>query len=165
MSDAVKGPAPYPCASCPYRRDVPSGVWHASEYAKLPPFDRETFAQPPAAFFCHQQNGHLCAGWVGCHDMDQSLGLRMAAMSGLLAGEEVEKALDYVSPIPLWSSGAEAAAHGIAEVTEPGAEAQRTIGKLVRRAERRELWGRRGGADTGTSATTTEGSHGEQRHN
>lgn len=24
-----------PCETCPYRRDVPSGVWSADEYRKL----------------------------------------------------------------------------------------------------------------------------------
>lgn len=28
-------PRKTPCASCPYRKDVPSGVWEASEYEKL----------------------------------------------------------------------------------------------------------------------------------
>lgn len=25
-----------PCDTCPYRQDAPSGLWSASEYAKLP---------------------------------------------------------------------------------------------------------------------------------
>lgn len=28
-------PSPRLCESCPYRRDVPSGIWDRSEYAKL----------------------------------------------------------------------------------------------------------------------------------
>jgi hypothetical protein len=54
------GPARNPCGSCPYRKDVPSGVWETLEYEKLPPYDGETFEQPFEAFFCHQQNGRLC---------------------------------------------------------------------------------------------------------
>nr|WP_280343300.1 DUF6283 family protein [Nocardia neocaledoniensis] len=33
--DKIGPPAPRPCVSCPYRRDVPSGVWDFGEYEKL----------------------------------------------------------------------------------------------------------------------------------
>ena len=129
---------PRPCDSCPYRRDVPSGVWAASEYAKLPPFDAPTFEQPPAAFFCHQKavgddGARLCRGWVGCHDMPNSLGLRMALIAGAIDEATYRAALDYVSPVPLFESGAEAAAHGIAEISEPSDEAVRVVAKIYRR--------------------------------
>jgi hypothetical protein len=130
-------PARYPCASCPYRRDVPSGVWNPEEYEKLPPYDGETFAQPPQAFFCHQQNGRLCAGWVGCHDMNHSLGLRMAAFGGTLTEAEIDAALDYESPVPLFNSGAEAAAHGRKDIERPSTKAERTIQKIQQRRQRR----------------------------
>ncbi|MFD7961193.1 DUF6283 family protein [Streptomyces zaomyceticus] len=39
-------PAPRPCASCPYRRDVPSGVWSRGDYVKLPLYDGPTWTQP-----------------------------------------------------------------------------------------------------------------------
>lgn len=52
-SSQVRGPAPQPCASCPYRRDVPSGIWAAEEYAKLPAYDADTPFQPPHLFLCH----------------------------------------------------------------------------------------------------------------
>lgn len=132
------GPAPYPCASCPYRKDVPSGVWSLDEYLKLPPYDNDTARQPLAAFFCHQQNGRLCAGWVGCHDMDNSLGLRMASSMGLLSLEDVEEAMSYESPVKLFATGAEAAQHGITAIEEPPPEAKRTIGKLLDRRKRRD---------------------------
>ncbi|MCP3426923.1 hypothetical protein NBM05_13125 [Rothia sp. AR01] len=32
-------------------------VWDASEYEKLPAYDRETIEQPTALFYCHQQDG------------------------------------------------------------------------------------------------------------
>lgn len=118
---------------------MPSGVWSEKEYAKLPRFDGETFEQPPQAFFCHQQTGRLCAGWVGCHDMNESLGLRLAAHGGLLSGEDIDAALDYESPVPLWSSGAEAAAHGRADIEAPGGKAQRTIDNLKRKQQRRGI--------------------------
>ena len=77
----MKAPAKNPCGSCPYRRDVPSGVWDESEYHKLPEFDKPTAEQPPRVFMCHQDNDRLCAGWVACHDMDESLGFRINAFS------------------------------------------------------------------------------------
>jgi hypothetical protein len=130
-------PSPYPCVSCPYRKDVPSGVWHPDEYLKLPRYDLPTAEQPFGAFFCHQQNGRLCSGWVGCHDMDESMGLRMAASAGLLTPEDVDAALDYECPVELFESGAEAARHGLADVPEPSEQAKRAIDKLERRRERR----------------------------
>jgi hypothetical protein len=131
-------PAPHPCASCPYRRDVPSGVWVPDEYLKLPPYDEDTPYQPPSAFFCHQQNGRLCSGWVGCHDMTSSLGLRMAASVGALTADEVDAALDYECAVPLFESGAEAAAHGLRDVPDPSPEAQRVIAKVEARRARRK---------------------------
>lgn len=128
----VREPAPRPCESCPYRRDVPSGVWVAEEYAKLPAYDRPTMEQPAAMFLCHQQDGRVCAGWAGCHDMAHSLAFRFAAISGT-PSEVLDAIADYVSPVPLWPSGEAAAAHGMAEVDEPGADAGRLIGKLTRR--------------------------------
>lgn len=135
------GPAKAPCRSCPYRRDVPSGVWAKEEYAKLPGYDGDTGQQLDAgamgAFFCHQQSGRLCAGWVGCHDMNESLGLRLAAMHGSISERDVEAAFDYVSPVPLFDSGAEAAAHGLAQLEEPGEQARRTIDRLERKQPQR----------------------------
>jgi hypothetical protein len=130
-------PAKAPCKSCPYRRDVPSGVWAASEYKKLPAYDKETPYQPPAAFFCHQQNGKLCAGWCGTHDMDESLGLRMAASVGVIKLDDYDAALNYVSPVPLFSSGAEAAAHGLRDLEIPTDKARRTIDRLTVKVNRR----------------------------
>lgn len=96
----VKPPHPRPCESCPYRRDVPSGVWDASEYRKLPDYDRVTYDQPIALFMCHQGNGHVCSGWAGCHDMQHTLAVRFAAMRGDLDEATIDATLDYVSPGP-----------------------------------------------------------------
>jgi Family of unknown function (DUF6283) len=132
-------PASNPCGSCPYRRDVPSGVWNEEEYEKLPHYDLETFDQPPSVFLCHQQNGRLCAGWTGCHDMDESLAFRFAVMNGAIDPEEIDAILSYTTSSPLFSSGAEAAAHGRAEIDAPGPRAAKTINKLIEReANRRE---------------------------
>jgi hypothetical protein len=132
MTDA---PAKNPCGTCPYRRDVPSGVWAAEEYAKLPPYDNDTSAQPLGVFHCHQQDGRICAGWAGTHDMNQSLALRLAASTRNLAPEVVEAVLDYTTEVPLFDTGAEAAEHGLAEVDEPGEKARKKIDHLTRRLQ------------------------------
>ncbi len=120
-------PAPRPCGSCPYRRDVPSGLWDAVEYDKLPAYDRPTMEQPPQAFYCHQQDGRLCAGWVGCHDMGHNLAMRFGR--GLSLAEHVD-VMVYTTDVPLFASGAEAAEHGKRDVAAPGERALRIIGKL-----------------------------------
>lgn len=130
-------PAPRPCISCPYRRDVPSGVWDEEEYAKLPPFDEpETARQPPAAFMCHQQDGRLCAGWVAVHDMQESLGLRLLAAVARMTPEEIDATIDYTTDVPLFDSGAEAALHGLAEVKQPSEAAVKLIARLQRKVPR-----------------------------
>lgn len=130
-------PAPNPCKSCPYREDVPSGVWSESQYAKLPPFDGPTHAQPQRVFLCHQADpdsgrARVCGGWAGCHDMDQSLALRVASAQGFITGETVAAVADYVSPVPLFASGAEAAEHGMREILNPGPEARAAAHKIAR---------------------------------
>jgi hypothetical protein len=133
MTQPIEPPAPRPCASCPYRVDVPSGVWEASEYAKLPEYDNDTMGQPFGVFLCHQANGRACAGWVGCHDMTQSLGLRMAIGSGAVDEATADAILDYTTDVPLFTSGREAAEHGMARVDDPGDDAQRAMDKITRR--------------------------------
>ncbi len=129
MTDLPR-PASAPCGTCPYRRDVASGIWDASEYAKLPGYDGETWEQPPALFFCHRADGHLCAGWVGCHDTDHLLAFRLNRVD--------PSAFDYVSPVPLFGSGREAAAHGMREINRPGARARRAISKLEHERDTRK---------------------------
>jgi hypothetical protein len=113
-----------PCGSCPYRRDVPSGVWAASEYEKLPGYDGDITSQAMAGatglFMCHLDDGSLCAGWAGCHNMGENLAVRLHAEA-----VDVEALLDYVSPVPLFTNGAEAAAHGLRELEFPGVAARR----------------------------------------
>ena len=127
------GPAARPCGSCPYRRDVPSGVWHPSEYAKLPAYDNDTMGQPPHLFLCHQQDGRVCAGWAGCHDGAHLLALRFAAASGELTGDDLTATLDYATDVPLFATGADAAWHGMRDIERPDQRAQRTITTLTRK--------------------------------
>ena len=130
MSD-IKGPAPRPCESCPYRRDVPSGVWSAAEYAKLREYDNDTWAQPQGAFQCHQtgpqdRSARLCAGWVGTHGQEL-LALRLGVGTGQLDASVME----YETDVELFASGAEAAEHGEADIEHPGEEAQALVAKIA----------------------------------
>src|SRR3954467_54109 len=102
-------PAPRPCQSCPYRRDVPSGVWSSTEYAKLVAYDAPTYAQPLALFQCHQNGAddgraRVCAGWVGCHGQEL-LALRLAVSTGRLD----PLVMGYRTTVALFASGRDAA--------------------------------------------------------
>lgn len=131
-------PGDIPCVSCPYRRDVPAGIWAWTEYVKLPEYDLPLHEQPPAAFFCHQRDGKLCAGWVGCHDMTENLGLRLLASMERLEPAEVHAIIDYTTSVPLFASGTEACQHGVAGIEDPGEQAQKIIAKLSKRPEMRQ---------------------------
>lgn len=134
----IDPPAKNPCGSCPYRRDVPSGVWAAQEYVKLPPYDRDTQYQPAGLFMCHQQDGHVCAGWAGTHDMEGNLAIRIAVAMFHISPETYEAIRNYTTDVPLWDSGTEACAHGLAEVISPGEKALRAIANLERKAGKRD---------------------------
>lgn len=134
----VGAPARTPCASCPYRRDVPSGVWAAEEYERLPRYDAETVEQPIGMFSCHQNNGRLCAGWVGCHDMGENFAVRIAVTARILSSEDYDAVLDYESPVPLFESGQAAADHGMADVAKPRKQAQQMIERLYDKRSRKE---------------------------
>lgn len=130
-------PAPRPCQSCPYRRDVPSGIWAREEYEKLRAYDRETGHQPLALFQCHQHDAdsptrRMCAGWVGCHG-DDLLALRLACATGDISPETFEAAVNYDPHVPLFASGSEAADHGQAEILHPSRAARAYSAKIVRR--------------------------------
>lgn len=125
-------PAPRPCSSCPYRRDVPSGIWGREEYEKLPRYDAATGEQPLGVFLCHTAPGRVCAGWAGCHDGEHLLALRLAAFAGVMSIDDVGATVEYVSPVPLFVSGAAAAEHGLAEIANPGDRAAVAIAKITR---------------------------------
>lgn len=110
-------------------------MWSEEEYAKLPDFDElETARQPPSAFLCHQQDGRLCAGWVAVHDMNESLGLRLLAALYEIPPEDFDAILDYTTDVPLFATGSEAAAHGLAELKDPSPSARALIARLERKA-------------------------------
>ncbi|WP_206429589.1 DUF6283 family protein [Mycolicibacterium nivoides] len=137
MSD-INRPAPNPCASCPYRRDVPSGIWAEQEYVKLPQYDADMPYQPTGLFQCHQNerndpHARLCAGWVGTHGPDNLLALRLASAFGSMSHEELDATFDYSSPVPLFASGHEAAEHGVRDIDAPDEDAERAIAKIAKR--------------------------------
>ena len=124
MSEILKAP-PVPCGSCPYRKDVPSGIWERHEYDKLPSYDGPTWAQSPIPFLCHQCNGCLCGGWLACHDPQQLLALRFPL--------KIDPSVyDYTTDVPVFRSGAEARAHGIENIAAPTTKARKMIDGLIR---------------------------------
>lgn len=122
-----------PCGSCPYRLDCPSGLWAEAEYDKLPPYDLPTAQQPYAAFFCHQQDDTLCSGWVGCHDMENNIGLRLAMAGETISMETYLEALHYECPVPLFESGQAAHDHGVVEIDQPSDKTVKIAQKLTRK--------------------------------
>lgn len=142
MTD-IQGSAPRPCESCPYRKDTPSGVWAASEYVKLALYDRETPLQPAGLFQCHQHDAdsqkqvpRVCAGWAGTHGPQignyDLMSVRMAVAFQRIDWKTAQKIYTYRSPVPLFSSGREAAEHGMREIENPSPEARRISEKIVR---------------------------------
>lgn len=134
-------PRKTPCASCPYRRDAPSGIWAPSEYNKLAQYDGGTGEQAEAGAFavfrCHQGNNAICAGWAAVAGDEDCLALRLAR--SLHPEVDIDAVLDYTTSVPLFRSGAEAAAHGMREIEAPGARAQDAMDKIhVIRAARGE---------------------------
>ena len=122
-------PPPKPCGSCPYRRDVPSGLWHPDEYAKLSAFDGAIPDQlhngAHGVFMCHQNDGSLCGGWLATHGPENLLALRLA--------RDVDPAVwNYDAGVEVFASGAEAALHGLQDVEEPSEEALRKINGLLK---------------------------------
>lgn len=123
------------CSSCPYRRDVPSGVWAAHEYDKLIEYDRPTAEQPWAPFMCHATPDHYCHGWAACHS-NRGAGYELLALRMAEAREVVSQpALPAPDP-RLFSSGVEAAEHGKRDIKHPSPAARRAVARLVRKYER-----------------------------
>ena len=111
---------------------MPSGVWDPTEYEKLRAYDGEIGDQATAgafaAFHCHSSPESLCAGWAGHRDPLDLLAVRIGLADGRL-----NPAVAHYTPdrVPLWGSGAEAAAHGLSGVDAPNTAALRAIEKLV----------------------------------
>lgn len=131
----IKGPPPRPCESCPYRQDVPSGVWSAEEYDKLEEYDQPTHAQPMNLFQCHQNGAddaqaRLCAGWVATHG-ERLLSLRIAVSMNRVPAD----VMDYETDVPCFESGTAAADHGRRDIDFPSDEAREMVAKICGRRD------------------------------
>lgn len=138
---------PSPCASCPYRKDHPSGVWDASEYDKLTVFDDDEFVEAlqddrfsegvPSLFLCHQTNATqretICRGWLTVHQ--ESIVVRIALMRGLVDPEVVYAP----SKVDLYASGTEAAAAGMAAIESPSPAALKMIERVKAKGAGRDF--------------------------
>jgi hypothetical protein len=106
-------------------------VWAPEEYAKLPAYDGEIVEQVTAggtaAFYCHQQDGSLCAGWLGHRDPYDLFAVRLGVGNGALD----ESVTVYSTDVDLFGSGAEAAAHGRADIADPAARAVEAMRKIL----------------------------------
>jgi hypothetical protein len=88
-------------------------------------------------FQCHQAGAdsavrHVCAGWAGCHEGEELLALRLALRDGRIDATTYRAVVEYVSPVLLFPSGSDAAAHGEAGVDAPAEKARRLINKITR---------------------------------
>lgn len=114
---------------------MPSGLWAATEYEKLPKYDLPTGEQTEPVFMCHSDPESLCRGWVDCH---LSRGNEFEPLS-LRIFELRHGPLKWKRPsdVPVFASGAEAAAHGMRDIEKPGPEARKAIQKLQKRVQKR----------------------------
>lgn len=121
-------PPARPCGSCPYRKDVPSGIWDVSEYVKLPAYDGDITNQVVKGafglFMCHQRDGCLCGGWLQSHGTDDLLALRLNSVD--------PSAWNYTSEIEVFGSGAAAALHGLQDIADPSPEARRFMDGITK---------------------------------
>lgn len=119
-----------PCESCPYRRDVPSGIWAREEYEKLRGYDENTAF---GTFLCHHSpdmnRNAVCRGWLSVQC--ESAAARLAVLSGQVTDEQ-----RYATPlVPLYASGNEAADAGIRGIKRPNAKARKLIDRLKAKRE------------------------------
>ena len=118
-----------PCTACPYRRDVPSGLWAYEEYEKLRDYDAPTGDQPFADFGCHATPDHLCHGWAVVHT---SRGHEYDLLALRLHGNPPIPD----AAVPLFDSGNEAADHGQADIEAPSDTAVKTVARLISKYDR-----------------------------
>ncbi|WP_226773286.1 DUF6283 family protein [Arthrobacter sp. ES1] len=125
-------PRKSPCGSCPYRTQVPSGIWDETEYQKLAAYDGEIHEQSATAvFMCHQPaEGHVCSGWLGHRQHPEDL---LAVRLGIIRGDLDQTCLEYTTDVPLFESGAAAAEHGMKQFLDPQADARSVISKITRK--------------------------------
>jgi len=131
MSHAIRT---QPCEACPYRRDVASGLWSAEEYHKLVLYDAPTWAQPPSPFGCHATPEFFCHGWAVVHT---SRGDEFDLLALRFVQSMLKKRLVIPKPkVPLFASGAEAAAHGRRRLKRPSRKTRALGDRLIARYAR-----------------------------
>jgi hypothetical protein len=118
------------CTVCPYRKDVPSGVWSEGEYEKLPPYDLPTASQPFGPFLCHATPERYCHGWAVVHS-SRGHAYELVALRVFPADNELPP-----EGVPLFGSGTEAAEHGKRDILNPSPEAVAAVDRLMRKYER-----------------------------
>lgn len=124
-----------PCSSCPYRKDIPTGVWHASEYEKLRLYDDTAQNQAFIPFHCHQEpeigKPTLCRGWLSVHC--ESAAVRILGMQGNVTEEQVYAEVKE----PLYKSGNEAADAGLKGIKRPSKKARKIVERLIKKGGRK----------------------------
>lgn len=114
-----------PCSTCPYRKDVPSGVWHYEEYEKLRGYDDNTAL---SVFMCHQSSvanvEMACKGWVMVHQ--NSVAVRLACMTRQID----HRTCFEPTEVELYESGNAAADAGQRHIKRPRKKALKVIEKL-----------------------------------
>lgn len=119
---------PHPCDTCPYRKDTPSGIWHASEYRKLPKWDDPiAFA---GVFHCHNQTESrqtVCRGWMEVHH--ENLQVRLCIATQIEFNEHNQNP----TTVPLHESGQAAMKAGMRQIKKPSLKAKAKVLKLLRK--------------------------------
>lgn len=140
--EPLRRPAPNPCEACPYRADVPSGVWADSEYVKLVDYDKPTGEQPTGLFQCHQTSAddpkaRVCGGWAAVHRQNprghELLALRLAEAFNSMRPDDLYATAMFRTRVPLFASATAAAAHGMRELDHPSLEARVVMDKIIGR--------------------------------
>lgn len=121
-----------PCLACPYRCDVPSGIWAPDEYEKLLDYDLPTGSQPPQGFGCHAAPEQFCHGWAVVHS---NRGHEYDLLALRLLGRPPMP--DEV--VPLFHSGHEAAEHGLRDVASPSEAAIKRSALLLAKHDHLQL--------------------------
>jgi hypothetical protein len=113
-----------PCLACPYRKDVPSGIWAQHEYDKLREYDEPTMDQPMSAFSCHATPERICNGWAVVHN-NRGHEYELIALRVIGVTEEA------TSDVALYASGNEAADYGERDIEDPSEEAKDHVQRLM----------------------------------
>lgn len=115
-----------PCATCPFRKDTPPGIWSAEEYKRLSAWDGGGIeGMNRSVFLCHSastpERQFACRGWMEvCH---QNIGVRLSMLR--------IKFNPSPTKVPLYKSGMAARRAGLRGVKRPGAKALAAIKKLL----------------------------------